>query len=218
MKITETQMKKVLDAIAPGLCAGLGNPIPGQMCVEAAVCFALGLPHGDNPSCVGSAVRAFKITLNDSSWSSNTARAKGMRKLALAQIGSDTLDQMAFGQACFIRGTQTLLPYVLRKSATQITEQEHKDALEKSVKECEASKTLEEARAAVKSASASASAYAYASAYADAYAYAYTYASASAFFKDHLGDEFLTMTADIGLSVLVEMKSPGCEFLYLCEE
>jgi hypothetical protein len=47
------------------------------MCVEAAVCYALGLPHSDNPPCVGYAVRQYKIRLNDSNWSSNEARAKG---------------------------------------------------------------------------------------------------------------------------------------------
>jgi hypothetical protein len=80
---------KVLETVDAGLVAGLGRPVPGQMCVEAAVCYAMGLPHGDDPSCVAEALRAFKIRLNDSSWSSEAARAKGMRRLALVQLGSE---------------------------------------------------------------------------------------------------------------------------------
>lgn len=58
-------------------------------CVEAAVCFALGLPHGDQPPCVHPALINFKIGLNDLTlWSSDKARGKGMRRLAVAQLGS----------------------------------------------------------------------------------------------------------------------------------
>lgn len=60
--------KKVLATVDAGLVQGVGQPAPGQMCVEAAVCFALGLPHGDNPPCVAPAVRALKIRLNDAAW------------------------------------------------------------------------------------------------------------------------------------------------------
>lgn len=48
--------KKVLEVVDAGLSSGVGNPIPGQMCVEAAVCYALGLPHGDDPACVSRAL------------------------------------------------------------------------------------------------------------------------------------------------------------------
>ena len=88
MEITRELAAKVLETVDAGLAAGVGEPIPGQMCVEAAVCYAMGLPHGDQPSCVSPAVRAFKIVLNDAEWSSPLARAKGMRRLAIAQLGS----------------------------------------------------------------------------------------------------------------------------------
>ena len=74
--ITREVAQKVLDTVNAGLVAGIGKPIPGQMCVEAAVCFALGLPHGDNPDCVAPSFRALKIGLNDLSWSSNQARTR----------------------------------------------------------------------------------------------------------------------------------------------
>src|SRR5690349_15232890 len=96
MNITRAHAKKVLKLVDKGLVRGLGVQKPGQMCVEAAVCFALGLPHGDNPPCVGSAVRGYKIRLNDSNWSSDKARADGMRRVAIAQLGSDAIDQNEF--------------------------------------------------------------------------------------------------------------------------
>src|SRR5665213_3634004 len=99
-EITKEIAAKVLATVDAGLCSGVGNPVPGQMCVEAAVCYALGQEHGDEPVCVSPALRQFKIGLNDAAWSSNEARAKGMRRLALIQLGTaGTLDDRAFALA-----------------------------------------------------------------------------------------------------------------------
>ncbi len=87
-KLTKAIARKVLTVVDAGLISGLGTPEPGKMCVEAAVCYAMGLPHGDNPDCVSRALRSLKIRLNDSLWSSDQARAKGLRRLAIAQLGS----------------------------------------------------------------------------------------------------------------------------------
>src|SRR5262245_13768697 len=70
-----------------GLCSGVGKR-DGQMCIEAAICAAMDLPHGDNPSCVNPAVRSYKIALNDANWSTAEARANGLRAIGIAQIGS----------------------------------------------------------------------------------------------------------------------------------
>lgn len=86
--ITEAQAAHVLAVVDEGLVQGLGLPFPGQMCVEAAVCYALGEPHSGNPSCVSPVVRIYKIAVNDGPWSSPTARARGMRRVAVAQLGS----------------------------------------------------------------------------------------------------------------------------------
>src|SRR5690606_13425965 len=83
-EITEGLVTKLLGVVDAGLVDGVGEPEPGKMCVEAAVCYAMGLPHSDKPTCVSPALRALKIRLNDSSWSSNEARAKGLRRLAVA--------------------------------------------------------------------------------------------------------------------------------------
>src|SRR5689334_18046429 len=98
MEYTVDHARRILEVVDAGITHGLGRPIPGEMCIEAAVCYALGEPHGDDPSCVAPAVRAFKIRLNDSRWwSSNAARAKGLRELAVAQIGTRrTLDEQRF--------------------------------------------------------------------------------------------------------------------------
>jgi hypothetical protein len=72
--ITESIARKVLEIVDAGLVKGVGNPKAGQMCVEAAVCFALDLPHGDDPQCVSRALRKLKINLNDRNWSSDVAR------------------------------------------------------------------------------------------------------------------------------------------------
>lgn len=69
------------------------------MCVEAAVCYALGLPHGDEPTCVDEVIRRYKITLNDNKWSSNAARVASYGKddvllLASTKIAEDVLIDM----------------------------------------------------------------------------------------------------------------------------
>src|SRR5882672_7518738 len=96
--ITRAIAKRVLKVVDAGLSQGIGKPKPGEMCVEAAVCFALRLPHGDDPGCVSDGLRAIKIALNDlPEWSSPTARAKGLRRLAIVQLGTKgELDDRVF--------------------------------------------------------------------------------------------------------------------------
>src|SRR5262245_36058632 len=80
-----TKFDKILGR---GLCAGLGSP-SGQMCIEAAISQAMGLPFNDEPECVAESVRRYKITLNDSGrWRSPQSRAEALRDIGIAQIGS----------------------------------------------------------------------------------------------------------------------------------
>lgn len=94
IKIGAKQVKKVLEVVDVGLEGGLGIPEPGKMCVEAAVCYAFGWDHGDTPKCVNRLLRTVKIDLNDRGkwieWFGDepAARAKGLRKLAVAQLGT----------------------------------------------------------------------------------------------------------------------------------
>jgi hypothetical protein len=157
------------------------------------------LPHGDEPKCVGYAVRRFKISLNDAEWSSNEARADGMRKIAIAQLGSDTIDQIVFSEKMAMGAVTRLLPDYLRR----IGMNEYAD-------KCAAAKNLSEAKAADAAYAARAAAYA---AYA---AYAARAAAADAAYAES-PDYYLRLSAEICLDVLIEMKSPGCEFLFLCD-
>lgn len=118
MEYTVEHAQRILDVIDVGLVAGLGNPVPGQMCVEAAICYSLGLSHSDDPGCVSDAVRSFKIRLNDAHWSSPAARAKGLRALAIAQLGSRGVVNNGEFTGRIIEATiRKILPIGLRTSA-----------------------------------------------------------------------------------------------------
>jgi hypothetical protein len=93
-----------------GFIVGKGIQEPGKMCIEAALCCAMGLPHSDAPPCVDPDVRSYKIGLNDMPWESNLIRAKAMAPLGLAQLGSDILKKGAFKKLIFCY-TQTDIIY-----------------------------------------------------------------------------------------------------------
>lgn len=220
--ITEDTIKTLLTAIDSGLSHGLGISAPGKMCVEAAVCFALGLPHNDNPICVGEAVRSFKIRLNDSNWSSTKDRAQGMKKLAVAQLGSDILDQKEFAKKVYIKIKMDIfgLSSATATAAADATTAAYAVA---------AADDYAAYYAAYDDATADADA-AYATAYAatatasdaaadasDAAEAADDYAAASDAYADAYADKILVKAADIALQILIDMKSPGCQWLYLCD-
>jgi hypothetical protein len=113
---------KVRDTVSCGLVKGLGVQEPGKMCIEAAVCYAYGLPHSDNPPCVGSAVRSFKISLNDADWSSEQARSKGMIKIAIAQLGSNEINQVEFAKKLTVKTINTFVADLAIKYAPDLEE------------------------------------------------------------------------------------------------
>jgi len=247
-EMNEEIARKVIDVVTPGLSEGLGKPIPGHMCVEAAVCYALGLPHSDDPGCVESSVRSLKIALNDSNWSSNQARAKGMMRLAVAQLGSlGVVNGMRFSQMVAEMTIRNIVPIALRSvkgiAANQLI------LLENAAVRCETEGSVESARAAF----AAADAYAFAA--ADAYAYAAANAAnaaraaacadvrAAAYAAAHAAraaraaraanaaraaacaaedhddkDSVLSLFSEEVVKILVDMKSPGSEYLYLTEK
>src|SRR5208283_4491357 len=148
-KITKAIARKVLKTVDAGLVSGVGIPVPGKMCVEAAVCYALGLPHGDDPKCVAPALRALKIRLNDSDWSSPASRAAGMRRLAVAQLGSaDVLDEKEFTSRVVDYAIRVTTPKALRTAADITEDTRHRDALRAAAKRCEDEGTRESADAA----------------------------------------------------------------------
>ena len=183
--LDEEVARKVLTTVDAGLVSGMGNPVAGHMCVEAAVCFALGQEHGDRPVCVGSAVRGYKIAINDARWSSNDARAKGLRRVAIAQLGSDKINQDQFSFYVIVEIVKRILPIALRAAASR--NPKHAEVILATIPACEAVTDLKSARAAAKAArapaaaaDAAAAAAAAAAAYADAYAAADAAADAAA--------------------------------------
>jgi hypothetical protein len=218
--------RKVLETVDAGLSSGVGNPIPGQMCVEAAVCYALGLPHFDDPQCVDPILRSLKIRLNDSKWSSREARAKGLRRLALIQLGSKgNLDGREFAKRLADLACQTSVPIALRAAASIHKDPAHKAALLEAANRCEATPSREAAENAKKiardaDAAAAAAAAAYAAAAADAaaaYAAAYAAASAAAYAAAYARDKILSDFAEGVVQILIEMKVPGAQWLPLTE-
>ena len=209
--INKKLARKVLEVVDKGLVKGLGNPQPGKMCVEAAVNYAMGLPHGDSPQCVGRSVREFKIALNDSYWSSDKARTKGLRKLAIAQLGSDTLDQDEFVKKLGYWCMTTVLPLIVGNALKEDAENEFvkknvdSKQLEVVVSQLEKAKTFKEAKMFVRQ-------------IRDIYyAYAYAYAYAYSLKNPRFTDKILNLIAQAGLDTLIEMKSPGVKWLDICE-
>jgi hypothetical protein len=194
-EITEAVAKKVLEVVDAGLCSGKGVPKPGKMCVEAAVCYALDLPHDDDPQCVSRALRSLKIHLNDSNWSSNEARGRGLRRLALIQLGSrDALDDKEFVRRVTDLVMTKQVPAALRVAAAVHKDEKHKAELCKAANRLEKEKTreaAENARVVARDAfdaaadrnaeAAAADAKSAAASAADAAAYAFDAAAAYAF-------------------------------------
>jgi hypothetical protein len=227
MNITKQVIDKIDEVLSRGLCVGVGTQ-GGQVCVEAAICEALGEPHGDNPSCVEESVRAFKIRLNDSRrWISPESRAKGMRSLAIAQLGSKgVVDGREFSTRIANKTIRRLLPTLARdlypndvkiQAAALVCESEGTRAsaislyAEFRVKAAAAAAAADyagdagDAAAAAVYAAYADAAYAAAAA-ADAAAadtaYAYAYA-----------EKYLLLAADLALETLEELGSPGCDWL-----
>ena len=195
LQITETIARKVLDIVDAGLVKGVGRPQPGAMCVEAAVCYAMGLPHGDDPSCVSRALRNLKIKLNDSSWSSNHARAKGLRRLAVAQLGSrNHLDDVEFTKRIAKLAISTCVPNALRVAASIHKDAKHRAALLSAAARCEREQSREAASDARATARAAAAAAADAAAYAAAAAaYAAARAADAADAKTSIRDRLIAL-------------------------
>ena len=195
------------DAIlARGLSIGLGKR-DGQMCIEAAICAALDLPHGDEPDCVSRAVRNYKVTLNDKNWSNTISRAVGLRNLGIAQIGSkDIVDDKEFTQRLAKKTISVLIPTLFREIFPT-----NRLCLDAAFK-CEKEGTKETANAAAVDAADAAgyAAVAADAAYAANASYA-TYFTANASYAGR--NKYLLLSASLALEVLQELRSPGCEWI-----
>ena len=137
-----------------------------------------GLVGGHDPGCVDLAVRALKIRLNDSVWSSDRARSVGMRRLAVLQLGTaGTIDGREFGRRVAEMTIRVIVPMALRASIPMLKKRDQK-AMEAAAAKCETEGTDAAASAAVRAAVRAA--YAAASAAASAAANAAAYAASAA--------------------------------------
>ena len=240
--ITVEQAARVLETVDAGLIGGLGDPQPGQMCVEAAVCFALGLPHDDQPACVAPTIRSFVIRLNDAEWSSKGARAKGMRRLAIAQLGSaGHINQRKFVDAMVDKAIRVFVPRALREAAKVQPDERHRLALTEAAERCERDGDRAAAEAAGAAAAAAAEAgwraaaeagwraeaaaaagwraegwRAAAEAAGEAAAAAAAAAEAAGWrAAAEARDDVLSFVAEETVKVLIALDAPGCAFLDL---
>jgi len=192
-------------------CCFSPDPKPGNMCLEQVISYALGEEIGDKPSCVGKQVRKFVIYLNDANWSSPSARAEGMKQLAIAQLGSDSLNQDEFREKLIFAVITKLLPAMFR----DLGEEKWK----KEIKSLEGAKDLKEATEAAAAASVAAYATADADVAADVVSTVYAFSSAAsdaalyATYATNTGDKYFKMVAHLAVEVLKDMGSPGCQFI-----
>ncbi len=223
--LNESTALRVLQTVDQGLVKGMGDPVPGQMCVEAAVCFALGLPHSDDPGCVSVALRDLKIKLNDAHWSSDQARAAGLRRLAIAQLGTkDTLDEAEFARRVALVATKTTVADCL----DQVGLSDHAQACRNATDLKSAQSAAAAARAAAWAAAAWAAVAALAAAEyaavraADVYAAAWAadaaaQAAAQAASVAPNPDQVLADFAERVVQILIDMKATGTQWLHLTE-
>lgn len=89
VKVTRDFVRGLVRSIRKGLVGGLGNGGDGEMCVQHAVSRAEGWNRpSDRPTCVDSDLRDVGIMINDAGWSSRGARAKGLQRFAIAELGT----------------------------------------------------------------------------------------------------------------------------------
>ena len=117
MEIGKDTVKYLLSVIDKGLVRGMGVAEPGHMCVMAAINYSLGAPHGDRPTCVHTVVRTFDISLNDCMWTNSLARAQGMRREAVAKLGSKHIDGARFVKELALGFARRMLPIAIRHYA-----------------------------------------------------------------------------------------------------
>lgn len=210
-----------------GLCKGLGSA-DGQMCIEAAICQALGEPFAAEPKCVAPAVRRYKIRINDSMrWKSAGSRAEALRDIGIAQIGSaGIVDDREFARRVSERTVRVLIPALFRDVFFNNTR------CMAAAERCEKEGNIDAAREAQSAAYGYAYAYSAAASAAAADAAADATADATATAADAAADaaaaaayaysaysgkrdpeKYLRLSVSLALEVLRELNSPGCQWI-----
>lgn len=197
---------KVLKVVDAGLIDGVGHPEPGKMCVEAAVAYASGEDHNDRPSCVHPQLRNIKINLNDASgWEGPDERALGLRRIAIAQLGSvKKFNITTFNKLVCAQYTKFHNEYVKGKLAGLSLKELYASLFIKGSE----SEALSEFRLMTDNIPGKVEAWGH-----DLEDYAATLSE----YYDYSDQQALELTAEWGVQALKKMKMPGCKFLYLTE-
>lgn len=209
MKVGKSLACKVVELCGFGLTEGIGDPFPGRMCIEAAVAFASGEGHNDEPRCVDDDVRNDKVALNDyAGWPSNKARGEGLTRVGVAQLGSNRLAHGAYRKEFRLVVCEYVAPLVVAKEARECKG----DAKYKLLSKMIASAKPEEANAAWEIIHCSTG--------------CEGIEEGVEGLMDQLeellpkasGHTRLKIATGLVEKALVRAKSPGCKWLYLCDK
>jgi len=216
--------------LSRGLPSGLGGT--EHACIMACLNLACGgtLTDAAESPCVLPAAARFAIRLNDADWSSEMARADGLKDLGLALLGTNDLDRKVFLLRLAEATIREVVPVFMRRAgladeAKRCADEGTREAAlagkEKARKKRDAAADAYAYTAA--SAAYAASAYdaaaaagaAYDAAYDASYAYADAGDAADAAsgrastdaYRKKYGDETLILSAKIATRILTEMKA-----------
>jgi len=134
-----------------------------------------------------------------------------MRDLAIAQLGSNSLNQKAFRKKFSFAIITKMLPAMFRDLGEEKWEKEIKSlegakSLKKAIKAAYDVADANDVASAAYDAAASAARHA---AYPDYVNYSVYYVAKAT----NTGDKYLKMVAHLAVEVLKDMKSPGCQFI-----
>lgn len=90
-EITQQMVQNLLGYVKKGFCNGAGEVSDGQFCVQQAVNMATTMEAetSDGPNCVHKEFNCLGINLNDMEWRGPKTRAKGLKRLAVAEMGTE---------------------------------------------------------------------------------------------------------------------------------
>lgn len=95
MYVAPEVRKRLIQIGKKGIAFGLSDgPVPGELCIQAAICAAMGEKHGDEPTCVEQPDNRISIAVNDLNWGTNRTRAKYLLPIGLAQLGTKGEDRL----------------------------------------------------------------------------------------------------------------------------
>ncbi len=165
-QLTPEQAKSVLAAIDFGIAGSAIHEIDRHLTVNEAIRFGLGMAEyleseytesefltadfqqhdPPAPACISPALLHLLGTLGKGHWSSNAARAAGMRRLVLACLNSAAYDsgilRFTLGESLATYAVGKALPKALRAAASQPIHPVHRDGLMYAAAFCELDQTV----------------------------------------------------------------------------